>query len=164
MPEKEEKAQDFVVVDRRRFNDSGDAREGAPVRESDISPEIGARAEHKAESKVGASKSATPERKAGSQSQELQGQSKEPQGDASFESLDFRSFIVSLATQALVMLGEVPNPETGQVTIHLEAAQQTIDILGMLQEKTKGNLSVEEDKLLNDILVSVRMAFVKKRR
>lgn len=161
MPEKEEKAQDFVVVDRRRFNDSGDAREGAPVRESDLSPQF--KTEHKPQA-IGP-KSASPEGKSVVTEKKIIGdKTAEPQEDAGFESLDFRSFIVSLATQALVMLGEVPNPETGQVTMHLEAAQQTIDILGMLQEKTKGNLTAEEDKLLNDILVSVRMAFVKKRR
>lgn len=76
--------------------------------------------------------------------------------------LDFASFVMSLAHQAVVLLGEVPNPETNLVATNLEAARQTIDILGILEEKTVGNLDEEEKRLLTEILSSLRMAFVKK--
>lgn len=76
--------------------------------------------------------------------------------------LDFASFILSLAHQTVVLLGEAPNPETNLVATNLEAARQTIDILGLLEEKTVGNLNEEEKRLLTEILASLRMAYVKK--
>lgn len=78
------------------------------------------------------------------------------------DKIDFVSFVVSLGTQALVMLGEMPSPDTRLPAVNLEAAKQTIDILGLLEEKTKGNLTPEEEKLLSEILATLRMAFVKK--
>lgn len=74
--------------------------------------------------------------------------------------VNFSSFVIGLATQVMVMLGEVPHPETGQVVMQVEAAKQTIDVLGVLEAKTIGNLTQEEDKLLKEVLASVRMAFV----
>ncbi|HQH28386.1 MAG TPA: DUF1844 domain-containing protein, partial [Oligoflexia bacterium] len=62
----------------------------------------------------------------------------------------------------LVLLGEMPNPETNVVSTNLAAAQQTIDILEMLQEKTKGNLSRDEQLLLTEILASLQMSYVQK--
>ena len=76
--------------------------------------------------------------------------------------VDFTSFIMSLCTQAIIMLGEVANPETGIVSVNLEAAKQTIDILLLLQEKTKGNLTEDEDKLMTELVSSLQMAYVNK--
>ena len=78
--------------------------------------------------------------------------------------IDFSSFVMSMATSVLVALGEYPDPETGRPSIHLEAARQTIDILAMLVEKTKGNLTEEEDQLLQGVLYELRMDFVAKKR
>ncbi|MBP9837715.1 MAG: DUF1844 domain-containing protein [Proteobacteria bacterium] len=86
---------------------------------------------------------------------------KAEQNDAE-DKIDFVSFLVSLGTQALIMLGEIPNPETRQPSINIEGAKQTIDILGMIAEKTKGNLTAEEDKLLTEILSSLRLSYVKR--
>ena len=82
----------------------------------------------------------------------------------SAETMNFSSFLIGLATQAMVMMGEVPHPETGQSTENLEAAKQTIDVLGLLEEKTAGNLTETEQKLLAEILASVRMAYVSKKK
>ncbi len=76
--------------------------------------------------------------------------------------VDFPNFVLSLATQALVMLGEVPHPETQRVSVSLPAAKQTIDILSMLEEKTKGNLSKEELGLLTDVLANLQLIYVQK--
>ena len=75
--------------------------------------------------------------------------------------LDFSSFIISLATTAQVSLGTIPNPQTGQPQQSLPVAKQMIDILGMLKEKTKGNLSKEEEPLLDSALFNLRMQYVR---
>jgi hypothetical protein len=78
--------------------------------------------------------------------------------------VDFSSFIIGLATQALVFLGEIPDPQTGERALTLDAARNYIDILAMLEQKTEGNLTENEKKLLQEVLTSVRMAFVHKAR
>jgi hypothetical protein len=74
--------------------------------------------------------------------------------------MDFSTFIMSLATSAMVNLGEVPNPDSDQVAKDLPAAKQIIDILGVLEEKTRGNLSESEQKLLTSLLYDLRVKFV----
>jgi len=75
--------------------------------------------------------------------------------------LDFSSFVLSLATTAQVSLGSIPHPETGQTTRNLSAAKRMIDILGMLAGKTRGNLSEEEQTLLDQVLFNLRMHYVR---
>ena len=72
----------------------------------------------------------------------------------------FSAFIMGLATQVLVCLGEIPDPMTNQKSKNTTVARQTIDVLALLQEKTKGNLAADEDKLLGDMLGSLRLAYV----
>lgn len=74
----------------------------------------------------------------------------------------FPTFVLSLSSSALVHLGEVPDPDTGQNAENIEMAKHTIDILAMLEEKTKGNLDLEESKLLKDMLFELRMHYVRK--
>ncbi len=76
--------------------------------------------------------------------------------------IDFPSYILSYYTQGLVLLGEVPNPYTNKKEEDCEAARHTIDILSMLEEKTKGNLTREEDQLLGSVLYELRMKFMAK--
>ncbi|MEE8587576.1 MAG: DUF1844 domain-containing protein [Acidobacteriota bacterium] len=76
------------------------------------------------------------------------------------QGLEFSSFLMSLATSALVALGEVPDPETGRIYKHLDAARETIEVLGMLEEKTRGNLTPEEGRMLQEILPDLRMKYV----
>ena len=76
--------------------------------------------------------------------------------------IDFASYILSYYTQGLVFLGEAPNPFTNQKEQDLESARHMVDILGMLQEKTKGNLTREEDQLLESALYELRMKFMSK--
>jgi len=76
--------------------------------------------------------------------------------------IDFPSYILSYYTQGLVLLGEVPNPYTNKKEEDVEAARHTVDILSMLEEKTKGNLSNEERQLLETVLYELRMKFMAK--
>jgi hypothetical protein len=73
---------------------------------------------------------------------------------------DFSTFILSLSHSALMHLGEAPHPETGEIERNLPLARQTIDLIGMLEEKTKGNLSGDEERLVAQILFDLRMRFV----
>lgn len=75
--------------------------------------------------------------------------------------IDFSSFIFSLSTSALLHLGEVPDPITQKRGKNLPLAKQTIDILGMLKEKTKGNLTPDEEKLMENILTDLRWRYVR---
>jgi hypothetical protein len=76
--------------------------------------------------------------------------------------IDFPSYILSYYTQGLVLLGEVPNPYTNKKEEDVEAARHTIDILSMLEQKTKGNLSGEEQQLLETVIYELRMKFMAK--
>lgn len=73
----------------------------------------------------------------------------------------FSTFILSLSTSALVHLGELPDPITNKKEINLQLAKQTISIIEMLKEKTKGNLTSEEEKLINNVLYDVRVKYIK---
>ena len=97
------------------------------------------------------------------QPQETQEAKQEAQQEQSppLPEVSFATFIYSLSTSALVHLGEIPEPITEKMDKNLPLAKQTIDILGILQEKTKGNLNQEEENLLNNFLYDLRMRYVK---
>ena len=85
--------------------------------------------------------------------------------DATLPTIDFSMLVLSLSQTALVHLGEAPHPEEGEgraslATRNLPLARQTIDMLGMLQEKTKGNLTGSEERLIDQILYDLRLRFV----
>ena len=74
--------------------------------------------------------------------------------------IDFSTFVLSLSSSAAYHLGLVPHPEDQSTCSNLPMAKQTIDILGILQEKTKGNLTGEEERLLGEVIYNLRIAFV----
>lgn len=74
--------------------------------------------------------------------------------------IDFATFIFSLATGALIQCGIAPDPMTGKVTKNLELAKQNIDLLALLKDKTKGNLTKDETELMESLLAEVRVRFV----
>lgn len=74
--------------------------------------------------------------------------------------VNFPTFVVSLSSSVLVHLGEIEDPASGAKNVNLPVAKQTIDILGMLEEKTKGNLEEDEANLLQNILYDLRMRYV----
>lgn len=137
MSEEKEKST-FKVTDKRSFTEEGDVRPDAAPREE--APEEGPTA---------------------SQPEDNRPRPEASQGKAA--GIDFSSFVISLGTTAMVHMGEVPS-EKGGPQENLEAAKQMIDILAMLQEKTSGNLSVEESRLVQDLLYELRMRFLAKRK
>jgi hypothetical protein len=74
--------------------------------------------------------------------------------------IDFATFAMSLASSVLMYLGELQEPGEARQAADLPLAKQTIDILGMLADKTRGNLSDEEHKLLEHLLLDLRMKYV----
>jgi hypothetical protein len=74
--------------------------------------------------------------------------------------IDFATFVLSLAHSALVHLGDAPNPSDGKCCANLPMARQTIDLLALLQDKTRGNLEGEEERVLEQSLFDLRMRFV----
>jgi hypothetical protein len=78
--------------------------------------------------------------------------------------VDFGTFVLSLGSSALVHLGEIQHPESAEAKENLLLARQTIDLLAMLQEKTRGNLTEAEARFLSDLLADLRLKFVEKSR
>ena len=75
--------------------------------------------------------------------------------------VDFTNFIFSLSTSVLIQLGEIQDPFTQKSAKNLPLAKQTIDLIGMLKEKTKGNLTPEEERVMEYVLYDLRMRYVK---
>jgi hypothetical protein len=75
--------------------------------------------------------------------------------------ISFTTFVISLASSAAMHFGDVPDQDGGSRTEpNLEGAQQMIDILALLEQKTKGNLTIEERQLLEQVLYELRMRFI----
>lgn len=74
--------------------------------------------------------------------------------------IDFSTFVMSLASSALLYLGELRAPGEQQARLDLSMARQTIDILGMLHDKTRGNLTENEEKLIEHLVYDLRLKFV----
>jgi len=107
--------------------------------EGEIKPEVG-KEEPKGESREEAKKEEAPKNQ--------------------LPEINFSSFIFSLSTSALLHFGEISDPISNKKERNLPLAKQTIDLLGMLKEKTKGNLLKEEEELLDNILFNLRMKYV----
>ena len=96
----------------------------------------------------------TPPATAASETKEKSGEARPP--------IDFPSYILGYYTQGMVLLGEIPNPYTNKKEEDAESARNIVDILALLEQKTKGNLSSEESKLLESVLYELRMKFMAK--
>ena len=81
--------------------------------------------------------------------------------DIPLSEITFVNLVFSLSTSALIQLGEIEDPIANKTLKNLPLAKQTIDLIGMLKQKTKGNLSPEEEKLTENILYDLRMRYVK---
>jgi len=154
--EKEERG--FKVHDRRRFSDSGDAREQESAESAPAeSVKTPAAAAANAEDAAAANAEAAAAHGAYDQSRESG-----PGGGQMPPEITFPTFLISLSTQALAHLGEIPDPMVGAVSVDLVGARQLIDILAMLREKTRGNLDADETALLDHALYDLRMKFVER--
>jgi hypothetical protein len=144
MEEKEEN-QSFKVVDKRRFTSEGDSSEGSSGEVHSGSEVSGSLTDSKEQTKVASDERAASDRR-----------SAHPQ------EINFSAFLMGIYTQTLIFMGDIPNPETSLTSVNLEAGKQNIDILSIIEDKTKGNLSPEEEHLLKEILTTLRLQFVKK--
>jgi len=134
MPDKK----DFVIKDKRIFAE-GD--EDQPIKEEAEKPLDEAAVEE-------------------SESEAAQEQE---ETDYQLPEINFATFIFSLNHSVLVHLGVMDDPSTGEKVRNLPIAKQTIDILGMLEEKTQGNLTEDEEKMLKNILCDLRMIYIKEK-
>ncbi|MEW6386073.1 MAG: DUF1844 domain-containing protein [Thermodesulfobacteriota bacterium] len=85
----------------------------------------------------------------------------EPPKDVPLPEVTFSSFLLSLSSSAFVNLGDMPDPATGQTQKNLPLAKQTIDLLGLLREKTRNNLAPDEEHLFDHLLYDLRMRYIK---
>lgn len=74
--------------------------------------------------------------------------------------IQFTTFVLGLAHTSLIHLGDAPNPETGREQVDLALARESIELLTLLREKTRGNLTAEEERVFEDVLARVRLRFV----
>jgi len=151
MSDEEKQDQGFRVSDRRRF--AGSESGEAPQEEK--APE--------GEKKEPESQEAAAGEKPDTAGQEEAG--KKPEAEKREEptalpEINFATFVVSLSSSALIHLGIAPDPMTGEQKKDLAIAKQTIDMLAMLQEKTRGNLTEDEAQLMESMLYDLRMRYV----
>ncbi len=85
----------------------------------------------------------------------------EPGSTCNLPGVDFSTFILSLYSSALVQLGEMADPVTGTKTQDLDVAKQTVDMINMLEKKTRGNLDNDEENLMKSLLHELRLAYVR---
>ena len=90
-----------------------------------------------------------------------EGKVPDKQGRCVMPEVTFPAFVMSLNTSALYHLGEIAEPSTGKRIVDLDLAKHAIDTLALIQSKTKGNLSKDEDELLKNILYDIKIRFVK---
>ena len=154
----EENQGSFKVTDRRLFNPDGTLREDALIEEAapapppEPPPEPGAAASPSSAQPQGQFAAAT--------APELQS---EPE-DAEPERTMFNEFLMGIASSAFIYLGLVEHPATGRRQVDMTAAKESIDMLLMLREKTKGNLTRGEEKFFDDLLSDLKMQYVSMRR
>jgi Domain of unknown function (DUF1844) len=143
--EEQDDKRGFKVQDRRRFSAEGESKEGGDNETASASSEP-------LEIK---SKPAAAAPQAAAEHPPASHQSSEPPPE-----LTFAAFLWSLSEQALAALGEVPDPMSGKSMRDLTMAQQMIDIIIMLRDKTRGNLDAHEQAMLKEILSGLQMKYV----
>jgi hypothetical protein len=155
--EEKEQTKAFKVEDRRRFSAEGELK--PEHRGPDPARAQSSAAHGTAEATASPAGSDTQTRPQEAQAFKAFTQHREPAPE-----ITFGTFVVGLSTQALVHLGELPDPHTNQPAEDLPAAQQLIDIIAMLENKTRGNLDRDEQAMLAAILFELRMKYVERAR
>lgn len=137
-----EEEKNFSVNDRRSFNSDGSTREDRPEDGQDTAPEADA-----GKKDAGHEAGGEDERGRGFDSRNL-------------PPVDFSGLILSLSHAAMMHLGQIPDPLSGQQQTDLGLARHTIDTIAMLKDKTSGNLSPDEQRLIDHALTELRLAYV----
>lgn len=153
MTEKEQGPEGVKVVDRRRFTSEGEVRRDVD-RTSTFEPSVPVPPPEPAR------RPQVPPRPSTTEPARPPHPAAQAAGSAAAAQADFETLVVSLSTSALLQLGLVDDPKLGRVQPDLEAARHTIDMLGVIQEKTRGNLSAKETALLEQVLYELRMTFL----
>ena len=86
---------------------------------------------------------------------------REAPGEMPSPEITFASFLISLSSSAFIHLGDIPDPVSGETKKDLPLAKQTIDLLGLLRDKTRNNLQEDEEKLFDHLLYDLRMRYIK---
>ena len=136
MAKEEGSSSGFRVVDRRPFAADGSRKEDIPVEE------------HNAEAAPARDRSSLVEPPS------------EPAGPYGEDSPGFETLVSYLSTTAMFQLGLIPGPSGEHIPVDMPNAKRTLDLLEVLQEKTKGNLTAHESRLLDDVLYELRMSFI----
>lgn len=136
---------ELKVNDRRLFTADGELRDGTEETPVEDDSEVSDAAERPEPEAPG------PEA----------GFERRPVEDGS-QDVDFTMLINAMAQPALIFLGEIPHPGTGKPEVNLEQARLQIDLLGLLREKCRGNLTNEEEGLLDGLLYQLRMRCVER--
>ncbi|MBN2418672.1 MAG: DUF1844 domain-containing protein [Deltaproteobacteria bacterium] len=123
----------FTVRDRRSFDEGGDLKEENKTEET---------------------------KEPASQPKEEKNQTG-PTNAPPLPEVNFSSLIFSLSSSALLHMGEIADPQTGQKKVDIPMAKHSIDIISMLKDKTKGNLDNEEQQFIDNILTELRLRYVK---
>lgn len=123
----------FVIKDKRHFTSEGEVKPEAEVKQE----------EERGEKKEEGKKDKT-----------------QPVDKVPLPEINFASFVLSLSSSALLHFGQIPDPITNKSERNLPLAKQTIDILGILHEKTKGNLTKDEEQLMDHLLHDLRIKYV----
>lgn len=164
--DQEKPAAGIKITDRRRFDSSGneraDEQAGTSSTSTSASNVNGAKREAPASKPAGKPQAVKQTATAATPS-ELDNQAQIDTDEALESEINFSSFVVSLATQALMQMGQMSPPPGVNIEQDLTAAKQTIDILQMLHSKTRGNLTTKEDEMISEILHSLKMGFVRSR-
>lgn len=166
----------FKVVDRRPFNPDGTPRElsaeekeeaeraaaaNARAVAAETAPPRPAPSQPVASSEASApSAHREPQLSPKVSAPERESESAHPGGDPLDDPASFLSLIMSLASNAAASLGMMPHPVTGETGVDLKTAKHWIDVLGMLDQKTRGNLDSQEAQVLESLLADLRMQYV----
>lgn len=132
-----EQSESYKVVDKRKFDEKGN-----PKPETEQQPEQVTAEESQEKEK--------PQDQSGPEATPGRGK----------QEIDLGAFILSLSTTALINLGQIPDPVAKEKKVRLREAQEIIDIIAMLQSKTVGNLTREEETIFEQVLYELRMQFL----
>lgn len=148
--DEEQQEVSFKVADRRKFNPDGSVKEGVTL---------------DADEKKTAPEPSEPQTQAAAPGEqeppaEIHAEDETEDIPGADDPASFVNFLSTLATNAAAALGAVPHPATGKLSLDLETGKYWLDVLGMIKEKTKGNLYSQEQRLLDGLLGDLRMQYV----
>ena len=149
--EENDRNEGFKVSDKRRFTSEGESRADDLGRDEAPEPEVTGEPQEASgqEPDPEPAKPAKPEK-----------ETQERAEHREMPPINFSGFVIGLANSALYQLGLIPTSEEGAPQKDIQGARQTIDIIAMLEEKTRGNLTEEEQTIIKETLFQLRMAFV----